>query len=541
MSKRARAVKLAIAGGLVSLVFAAVFLGLTRSPFATRNTAPSLTVNFTELPRTHRADGYNALAYIYIQDTRLEFILADGVNHNTAEQTIQRIAWVFYKASTTFPDVNMSPMALTNRRREIDARHLRIDQDISAEYFDGLAVYLFFSQPRAWAPPTGARQITSMDAHTPLLAWLSIGIEDYLMESGIPNYLPADELVQWLVENTVYPNPPFGDAWFIPAFIRATGPNQARDAAYTLVRRWSEGGTLHDAVKQAMDNCLQFFEDTAAYLDALTGGQLGIPAVHYRYHFGDFEIWTAQARYFFHGNVGSWQWRWVKEALEYMDAATFYARELIQIDHDNRITVDLHPSVIDMGVLFYHFPHFQEWKERYRLVSTALGFPNLVILAPAATNLHFFTHEAIHAFALSINYDIWAPTWLEEGLAVFGEAIIRENFEGNLPYTPWRGRQLSHLHNMARTRGGGLTLLSHTYMYGRTGWRYEDAGSLVLFMYNQYGIDAVIEYYRRIIPGQDSAIAEEVFGKPLGEIILNWRAYLWPDGEPEGWWAGRAN
>ena len=80
-----------------------------------------------------------------------------------------------------------------------------------------------------------------------------------------------------------------------------------------------------------------------------------------------------------------------------------------------------------------------------------------------------------------------------------------------------------------------MPLLEDEYMFGRDEWTYDEAGSFVFYLYNRFGMEPLLYFYRSDSDNQFE-IAYELFGEDLNDLMQSWRRLLWPSGEPEGWW-----
>jgi len=125
---------------------------------------------------------------------------------------------------------------------------------------------------------------------------------------------------------------------------------------------------------------------------------------------------------------------------------------------------------------------------------------------------------------------------MSEGMAVLGELLFRDAFEGAKPYR-FTVPRLSNIDAMSRNGGGhSLPFFYGEATFGRENWTYDDAGSFVLYLYNNFGIEALLKMYKSDNCSQFE-MALEIFGQELDELIYRWRRSLWSGNEPVGWWS----
>ena len=361
-----------------------------------------------------------------------------------------------------------------------------------------------------------------------LPVWFGIGLEAYLLGGGIAP-LSNEDLALLLGKA----GPPFGDAWLVPSLRpRGVTPDCVQSAAYTIVRRWSLGESLQDFVTLAQEDAREFTGSFNAYIAELTGNA-ALPDVHFLARPGDFKVLTCQGIYVFVKDNYDWAWPRVLDFVLYMDAAILFVRDYFSIENTDCIRVTLYP----FGVV--NVPSaIAELAEAFGWDAPDINFvanDEIVLAGTARFGTWAISHEVAHILLFREFPDYRPPTWLVEGMAVLGEMLFRYAFDGTVPYR-FNVPRKSNINNLAR-RGDGhiIPLASYEATFGRSSWTYDDVGSFMLYLYNIFGIEALLTMYQTDNDGQfDTAL--EIFGKELEVLMESWRVSLWPGGEPEGWW-----
>jgi len=338
------------------------------------------------------------------------------------------------------------------------------------------------------------------------------------------------ELVNTLQTQTA----PFGDAWYISS-MRPNGVSAYSmcDISYTIITRWSQAGTLSDKVALAQDDTHAFGISAYTYILGLIGRQAYLP-LQILYQEGDILVITQQGEYIFVCNNHDWTWERVSSFIRYMDASLAFVRDHFLIQSDERVSITLYPySVIDIPCSIADMADVFGWDAEDVNFATA----EEIILA---STLRFGTwataHEAVHLFLFREFPWYQTPTWIVEGIAVLGELLFRESFDGARTYR-FRVPMVNTIDDLSRNRSGHyLPLHYNEENFGRSNlWTYDDVGSLFLYLYNRFDIEPLLDFYRTDNNTQFEQ-ALELFGYSLEELIYSWRTFLWPNGEPEGWW-----
>jgi len=419
---------------------------------------------------------------------------------------------VFDAAYETFPAGDFFDYYIVAGPGSIPDR--RINYNFAAAPCHGAVTYLFFLQ----------------SGHYQLPMWLCMGIESYLTAGGAAP-LSNEDLVGWLSQGTA--GLPFGDAWLVDSFKpRGMTREEIADAAYTIVRRWSIAGGLGDMVRLAQSDTRAFATVFNAYIAELTACETVSP-LHVLYKFGDFKVVTAYSGYVFVDDGYAWGWPRVLIFIEYMDAAIKYVSYRFAIDYVNNIQVTLYPfGVTDIPDAIAEMAYMFGWDApEVNFVSSDA----ITLAGTARFGTWAMSHEVAHILLFRMFPDYDPTTWMSEGMAVLGELLFRGAFTGVRPYR-FNVPTMSNIDMMSRGGGGHvLPFFDDEYAFGRNSWTYEDAGSFVLYLYNNFGIEALLEMYRSDNYSQFD-MAVEIFGKELEELMYSWRSFLWPGGEPAGWW-----
>ena len=456
--------------------------------------------------------GYSHTAFVEFGERLLSFHLAGGVDMGYAQLTIISIMEVFDAAYETFAGGIFYDFYIVADYGNIPRR--RINYNTVGDFCPGTITYLFFLQSGQY----------------PLPKWLCIGIENYLM-TGDASPLSNEDLAAWLSQCAEAPA--FGDAWLINSLgPRGITRDDIANAAYTFVIRWSLAGGLNDIVDLAQSDTRAFASVFNAYIVEFTGSE-EFSALHILYRFGDFKAVTAHGGYIFVDDNYAWAWPRVLIFIAYMDAAIEYVSYRFVIDYVSIISVTLYPyGVINIPDAIMEMADMFGWE------APEVNFVSSDAITLAGTSRFgtwAMSHEVAHILLFREFPDYHPATWMVEGMAVLGELLFRENFNGVRPYR-FNVPTLANIDTMSRGGNGhNLPFFEDEYSFGRNSWTYEDAGSFVLYLYNNFGIEALFEMYRTDNYSQFD-MAAEIFGKELEELLYSWRGFLWPGGEPTGWW-----
>ena len=360
--------------------------------------------------------------------------------------------------------------------------------------------------------------------------WLVMGLEAYIGGAGVTP-LSNEDLALWLSQ--AEDGPPFGDGWLVGS-LRPRGVTEEciLDAAYTIVRRWSQGERLQTFVTLAKTDPAEFTGYFDAYV-ALMTGQPGQPGLHFRYLGSDFMVATCQGKYIFVYDNYAWAWPRVLDFVLYMDAATQFIREYFAIGNTCYILVTIYPfGVMEVPAAI------REMADSFGWDAPDINFvanDQIVLASTARFGTWAMSHEAAHILLFREFPDYRPPTWLIEGMAVLGELLFREAFDGRAPYR-FTVPRISNIDSLARRGNGHILPIAYGEdSFGRSSWTYDDVGSFMLYLYNKFGIEALLDMYRTDNDSQHDR-AVEIFGKELEALMYSWRSSLWPVNEPEGWW-----
>ena len=370
-----------------------------------------------------------------------------------------------------------------------------------------------------------------MDEGNPLPKWLHIGLDNYTNGGEDASPLSNEDLAVWLRQGEG--GVAFGDAWFVPSLRpRGVTDEEILNASYTLVRRWSQAGKLYDLIELAHEDTRAFKQDFSAYIAALTGEAAGLD-MHIMYHGGDFEVLSSNGSYIFMDDGHLWTQERIISFVEYMDAAIEFVRYRFTMGNTDNIRVTLYPfGVVNIPDAIAEMADAFEWDAPN--VNFVSG-DEITLAGTARFGPWAISHEVAHILLFREFPMYRPPIWVCEGMAMLGEMLFRDEFEGTRPYRV-NVPLVSNIDNLAR-RGDGHTLpLDDGYEdFGRNSWTYDDAGSFVLYLYRRFGIEALLQMFTSDNYSQFD-MAHDIFGRELEELMNSWREFLWPDGEPDGWW-----
>jgi len=449
--------------------------------------------------------GYAYTVFARFAENYAAFHVAEDVEIHQANETIIMLVDMFDIFWDNFPGAMTFEYFIEAEPGNIFEREIYYNLDFNS----GTIAFLYFSQRYYMLPQ-----------------WLSIGLELYFIGGGA-NFL--GDII--LSENLQAHDLPFGDAWFIP-LLSDTSHTQTHDISYTLVRRWFETGVLYDLVRLAQENPVAFALSTNEYLASFAKDSPFYP-MQFLYLLGNFKVLTDQGGYIFVDDNYEWTWAGISDFILYMDAAIEFIRDYFHINDSNRIEVTLYPfGVIDIPDSIAHLADVFGWEAPDVNFAT---YHEIILASTSRFGTWAIAHEAVHLFLFREFYRYNPPTWMVEGMAVLGELLFREAFDGTLTYS-FKVPTISNIHTLSRGRAGhSLPFRYGEADFGREIWTYDDAGSFMLYLYNHFGIDLLLELYQTDNYSQFD-LAYILFGVELTELMDSWRRYLWPAGEPEGWW-----
>ena len=468
-------------------------------------------VNILDAEYHLASKGYPLTAFVEFGEGQLRFHMAEGVDVGLAQLTIVSIMEVFDAAYELFPGGYFYDYFLVADCGNIPNR--RISYSFAEAPCRVAIVYLYFARQH------------------PLPMWLCMGLENYIMGGGNASPLSNEDLAMWLGQGAGVAS--FGDAWLVPLMgPRDITQDDMRNAAYTLVRQWSQAGELYDIVRLAQGDMRAFAAYFGAYTERLVGSDAGSD-LYFLYRFGSFEVITALGNYVFVNDSHVWTWATVSSYVGYMDAAIEFVRYRFLISNTDSVRVTLYPfDVANIPDAIAEMAYMFEWDA---LDVNFVSGDEVTLVNVSRFGPWAISHEVAHIL-LFREFGWHRPSaWLCEGMAMLGEMLFRDDFEGARPYR-FTVPLLTNIDAMSRGgRGHILPFLGDDTTFGRDSWTYDDAGSFVLYLYNGYGIEALLEMFRSDSYSQlDMAV--EIFGRELDELMYNWREFLWPNGEPAGWW-----
>ena len=457
--------------------------------------------------------GYAFTVFVGFGEHRLSFHIADDIDIDYAMQTIENIVDVFDIAHEFFTGWPYFDYFIVAGPTDILGR--RIYYGFASDPGGGgLLTYLYFTQSLRYQLPK----------------WLSIGLEGYMLNCDDVNLLSNEELSELLQVGSAIP--PFGDAWFVPTLMPQGATLEIRDISYTIVRRWSNAGTLYDLVRLAQSDTRAFATSANSYIAALKGSTT-VSTLQFMYRFGDFKVVTRHGGYIFVDDNYEWTWARVESFVNYIEAAIEFIRDYFQITNTDHIRVTIYPfGVINVPESIASLAYAFGWD------APDVNFvtnDEIVLASTSRFGTWAISHEAAHILLFREFPGYNPPTWMVEGMAVLGELLFRDAFDGTRTYR-FSVPSVANIDSLSRNGGGhSLPLHYNEATFGRENWTYDDAGSFVLYLYNNFGIEVLLEMYRSDNYSQFE-MALELFGKELEELISSWRGFLWPNGEPEGWW-----
>jgi len=453
------------------------------------------------------AQGYNYTVFVTFNDVYLAVHVSKEVDIEDAMPTIEHIVKLFDLAYENLP--GRPPSYLFIEPEPSDASKRQIYYNFVAMPVDGYVANLYFDQ----------------GYQLPL--WLQLGLEAYLTNCDDVTPLLDNEL-----ETLFQPSAnttPFGDAWFVPSLAPRNLPYEMRDIAYSVVRRWSEAQVLYKLVGLAQSDTHAF---AVAFMSMFLADS-SQPVWQFVYTSGDIEVITACGYYVFVCDNYEWTWTRITSFVYYMEASIEFIRDTFMITCTRRIPITLYP----FGVV--NIPESITWMAyTFGWDAPDVNFvtnDEVILASTSVFGTWAVAHEVAH-IALFREFAGYHPhTWLVEGMAVLGELLFRDAFTGTRPYS-LPVPLVSTIDNLARNRSGHiLPIAYYREMFGREHWTYDEIGSFMLYMYRRFGMYPLLTMYRSDNYNMFE-IAYDVFGYELTDLMLSWRNYLWPNGEPIGWW-----
>lgn len=471
-------------------------------------------VTFSEANIFRQRYGFVTAAMAETPDFTLTFYFSEGIDTQARDicDTIQRYIDVFIKARDYF--ARGSQFVFFIDREQLQQMRVRIpyiplmkDLMLSGNLFlhsvntTGYVLSLYFRCAYQREFP----------------AWLCSGLEDYLMENEDVVFLSDEELKQWLHENTYGSNPPFGDYWFARQLtIDPAARSAARNVAYTLVRRWSDTGLLREMVLSATasrDHINGALTDYMSTLVECTDNEIGHS---YFYNFSDIEVLTEQGRYVFKESENvMWmsynrQSYVIQEYISYMDAGSVFLKEFLHVKDQARAVTHFYPNLIPI--------------KDYGIIDSDLhrrGFAqgNYAVLANAT--LQLYIHELTHVYMGRVGHP---PPWLVEGMAVLSEIKWPLSDLNPHPNPSHRHRGLNTLVRWGQ--GWQLIYFVDGSPYNNIFSTYQDGGSFVTFLYENFGMEKLLEFYADANYMNNTPLTQRIYGYTMDELIYQWQLHL---------------
>jgi len=452
--------------------------------------------------------GYDNTIFVDFNEQFLSFHVAYGVDLNYAMEAVENIVKVFDLMHDYFPGQPFFDYFIRPEPGNILKRQIYYNFAPAP----GLATYLYFSQVLGY----------------PLPWWLCIGLEAYI--TGCDDVKLLDDEYLALALQPSSGGVPFGDAWFVPSL--APQNPQINNIAYTMVRAWAEAEELYAIIRFAQTDthafAINFNEDIANL-----AGLEDFPPLQFFYQFGDIKIITPQGGYIFVYNDYEWDWARIDSFIQYMEASIEFIRDHFHITNTERIRVTLYPfGVINVPDSIAYLAYIFGWD------APDVNFvtnDEIILASTSRLGTWAIAHEVTHIM-LFREFPTYRPaTWMVEGMAVLGEILFRNDFDGTRTYR-FSVPTVDNINNLARNSSGHiLPLLENEYSFGREVWTYDEAGSFLLYLYNRFGMEPLLAFYLSNNDNQFE-MAYELFGEGLVDLMTSWRGFLWPTGEPEGWW-----
>ena len=454
--------------------------------------------------------GFEYTVFVGFGDFTLSFHIEYGLDMGYAMETVYSIVDLFDLVDESFPGWPFFDYFVVAEDGNMHYRH--INYNFASEPEQGFITHMFFSQVMRYSLPW----------------WLCIGLEAYLLECTDVTMLNDDELAEVFNATGV----PFGDAWFVPTLAPRSLDHEVSDIAYTLVRNWSENEVLYEFIRLAQGDTHGFVIHLNEYIADLTDAEQGTP-LQFKYKQGDFTVVTEHGGYIFIDNDYEWTWARIESFVVHMESSIEFIREHFHITNTERISVTLYPfGVINVPASIVDLADILGWD------APDVNFvtnDEIILASTSRFGTWAMPHEVTHIM-LFREFPAYRPaTWMVEGMAVLGEILFRDYFDGirtyrfNVPTT-------SNINTLARNSSGHVLPISYyEYTFGKDRWTYDEAGSFVFYLYNRFGMEPLLVLYQSNNETQFE-IALDVFGEELDDLIKSWRRALWPGGEPRDWW-----
>ena len=336
-----------------------------------------------------------------------------------------------------------------------------------------------------------------------LPAWFLSGLQDYWQQSTEIKYINDEALTYWLQKNDY-----IGDFWLINQFNEDI--TSARNISYTLVQRWSNKGILLNILHEAKQDTDIILKTLLLYLHEMGIEPTNTPNFTLFYHFGDIEIITEQGIYFFLEGYIFDDYEQLQRFILYMDAGSLFLRDLLHVSPIAPTITQFYPGLLPSSHHPVDLPH------GYAIP------PRSIFIAYA--NLGIFLHELTHIYSFIFSYGA-PPSWLMEGLALLCE-ILWSTSEAN-PF-PREIHNVKDMHTASFLGDTSTPLPRLSPSVEAIFTTYHDGGSFVIFLYDNFGFENILAFYRDARnSGDNSALSTEVFGYTMPELISQWQIFLY--------------
>jgi hypothetical protein len=472
-------------------------------------------VTFSEAGVFRQRYGFVTAALAETPDFSLTFYFAEGIDTQARDicDAIQRYINVFIKARDYF--VRGSQFVFFIDREQLQQMRVRIPHfPLIKDLMLSRNLFLHSANTTGYVLSLYFRCVFQSE----FPAWLCSGLEDYLMESEDVVFLGDDELKQWLHENTYGSNPPFGDFWFASQLaVDPATRNAARNVAYTLVRKWSDAGLLREKVLSATVNPYRINEALTAYMNTLVEYTVNEAGRLYFYNFSDIEVLTEQGRYVFKESENTmWmsydrQRSVIQEYINYMDAGSVFLREFLHVKDQTIAVTHFYPNLIPTT----NYGIFDNSDQ----LRWGFAWGNYIVLGNGT--LRAFVHELVHVYMGRVSSP---PSWLVEGMANFSEAKWFLSDLNPRPNPSHRHEGLSYI--VRRDMGARLPYFVDGSPYNSIFRTYEDGGSFVTFLYENFGMEKLLEFYAHANYMDNTPLTLRIYGYTMDELIYQWQLHL---------------
>jgi len=452
--------------------------------------------------------GYDTTVYVQFEEQQLRFHIAEDVYGLYAMDAVYSIIEMFDLFNESFDAGPLSDYYIVSEPGNILYRQIYYNIEPVAGFFASL----YFNH----------------SARYPLPWWLCVGLEAYLTNCSNASYI--DNLA--LVLQPGAGASPFGDSWFVSSLRPRNPLAEMSDIAYSIIRAWSQSEILYDQIRLAQTDAQAFASSISEFIAELTEINT-TPPLQVLYRFSDFIVATEYGRYIFVTYDYEWNWPRVESFVVYMESAIEFIREYFHITNTDSIRVTLYPfGVINVPENIAEMAYAFGWDApEVNFVTN----DEIILASTSRFGTWAISHEVAHIM-LFREFPGYRPhTLMLEGMAILGELLFRDTFEGHRNYR-FSVPMVSNINTLARSSAGHiLPLLYNENSFGREVWTYDEAGSFFLYLYNNFGIEPLLGLYQSNNNNKQE-IAYELFGAELEYLMNSWRDFLWPGGEPEGWW-----